>query len=167
MERDTILKEQFRYDGIANFKEVYEYAHIWLKEEDYLITEEKYEEVAKPGEAKEVRIKWVCNKKITDYFRIAIEVKWQLLNMTDVEVEIDGKKKKMNKFSELKLDIKGMLEKDYSTKWGVGGFNKFLKEVYNKYVIPARTEEMEIKVGEIVQTFKEEMKAYLDLTGIR
>jgi hypothetical protein len=167
VEKDTIIKEQFRYNGMADFKDTYEYAHAWLKDEDYAINEEKYEEVAKPGDAKEIRVKWVCNKKITDYFRIALEIKWQILNMTDVEVEIDGKKKKMNKFSELKIELKGVLEKDYNSKWGAKGFNKFLREVYNKYIIPQRTEEMEIKTVEIVQEFKEEMKSYLNLTGKR
>ncbi len=166
VEKDTIIKEEFRYDGIADFKRFYEYAHNWLKDEDYIVYEEKYEEQLK-GDAKELRIKWTCNKKITDYFRIALELKWQLLNMREVEVEIDGKKKKMNKFSELKINIKGVLEKDYSSKWGAGGFNKFLKEMYDKYLIPKRSEEMENKVIEIVQNFKEEMKAYLELTARR
>ena len=166
VEKDTILKEEFRYDGIADFKKFYEYAHNWLKDEDYLINEEKYEEQLK-GDAKEIRIKWVCNKRITDYFRIAIELKWQLLNMREIEVEIDGKKKKMNRFSELKITIKGMLEKDYSSKWGATGFQKFMRGVYDKFVIPTRTEEMELKVREIVQEFKEEMKAYLELSARR
>ena len=167
MEKDTILKEQFRLKGITVFEDFYEYAYNWLKDEDYLITEKKYEEKAQPGEAKEIRITWEAYKKITDYFRIDLEIKWQVLNMREIEVEIDGRKKKMQKFSELKMDVKGILEKDYSSKWGPSGFNKFLREIYNKYIIPARTEEIEHKVREIVQNFKDEMKAYLEISGRR
>jgi len=166
VERYTIVKEEFRYNGIANFKDFYEYAHGWLKDEDYVIHEEKYEE-KHSGDSKELRIKWVCNKKVTDYFRIALELRWQVLNMTDIEVETNGKKEKMNRFSELKITVKGMLEKDYNSKWGASGFQKFLREVYDKYVIPSRTEELEIKVQEVVQEFREEMKAYLNLSARR
>lgn len=167
VEKDKILVEEFRFNGVANFKDAYDHAHGWLSDEDYDITEEKYEEVAQPGEAKELRIKWVALKKTTDYFRINLEINWQLLNMRDVEVEINGEKKKMNKFSELKINIKGSLEKDYSAKWGAKGFNRFLKELYNKYIIPQRTEEIEDKVRSITRDFKEEMKAFLNLSARR
>ncbi len=43
--------------------------------------------------------------------------------------------------------------------------NKFFKDVYNKYVIPQRTDEKEDQVKGAVQNFKEEMKAFLELTG--
>ena len=166
VEKDVIVKEEFRYNGIAIWKDVYEHAHTWLKGEDYVIHEEKYEEIHR-GDTKEARIKWVATKKITDYFRSYIEVNWQLLNMTDVEVEINGKKKKMNKFSELKLNIKGVLERDYEGKWEPSRFYKFLKEMYQKYIIPERIDQMEDKVRDLVQDFKEEMKGYLQLTARR
>ena len=166
VEKSTIVKEELKYKGLGDFKDVYEYAYNWLKDEDFVITERKYEEINK-GDAKEIRFWWEVNKKVTDYFRISLDMKWQILNMREVEVEINGKRKKMNEFGELKIVIKGVLEKDYSSKWGLKGFNKFLREIYDKYVIPTRTEEMEIKVSEVVQQFKDEIKAFLDLTGKR
>ena len=42
---------------------------------------------------------------------------------------------------------------------------KFLKETYQKYIIPGRTKEKEKQVEAVVQEFKEEMKAFLALTG--
>ncbi len=85
--------------------------------------------------------------------------------MTDVEAEIDGKKMKMNKLVELKIETKGVLVKDYDNKWEKTGLGKFLKEVYQKYVISGRTKEKEKQVEAVVQEFKEEMKAFLALTG--
>ena len=126
VQKDTILKEQVKYRGIGDLGDVYEFSYNWLKDEDYIIVERKYEEAIK-GNAKEVRIWWEATKKVTDYFRIAMDIKWQILNMKDVEVEINGKKKQMNEFGELKIVIKGILEKDYSSKWGFSGFNKFTK----------------------------------------
>ena len=164
VEKDTILKEKIWFVGIAHLKDYYEYAYEWLKDEEYLIVEEKYKETVK-GDEKELEIKWKADKKITDYFRIVLELKWKVLGMRDVEVEINGKKRKMQDCAELTIDIKGILEKDYTNKWGAKGYHKFLRELYQKYEIPKRTEEMELKVIEIVQLFKEEMKSYLDLSG--
>ena len=127
-----------------------------------ILTEDKYEEKIK-GDEKEVKILWTALKKVTDYFRIKLEVKWTARGMTDVEAEIDGKKKQMNKFSELKIDIKGTLEKDYESKWTGSPIQKFMKDVYNKFVIPATTTQREEEIREAVIGFKDEMKAFFDL----
>ena len=165
-EKTEIIKEEFRYNGIAHFKDTYTYAYEWLKDRGFAIAEEKYEEVAS-GEAKELRIKWTASIIMTDYFKIHLEIAWQALNMKDIEVEIDGKKKKMQKLSELKLTIKGLLETDYKGQWGMSGFQKFMRGVYDKFIMPSRSDEMWGKTAEAVQDFKEEMKAFLDLTARR
>ncbi|MCH7568061.1 MAG: hypothetical protein IIA87_01440 [Nanoarchaeota archaeon] len=166
VEKDIILKEDVRYSGFGNFKKSYEYAHDWLKGELFRITEDSYNEKL-TGNEKEIEVKWIASKKITDYFRITLRIRWKILKMTDVEVEIDGKKEEMNKFQEIKIEIKGVLEKDYSTKWQPSPIYRFFKEVYHKYIIPSRTLEKEDQVREIVQDFKDEMKAFFDLTARR
>lgn len=164
-EKDKITKEKLFYKGIVNLSEAYEYAYSFLREgEEYGITEEYYSEKIS-GESKDVEIKWVATKKVTDYFKINLDIKWKVLGMKNIEVEIDGKKKEMNKVSELSIDIKGVLEKDYNSKWESNPTHKFFKEMYHKYVIPQRTEKKENDVIEMVQKFKDEMKAFLDLTG--
>jgi len=118
VERDTILKEKVWYVGIADFKEYYEYAWDWLtQEEDYIIIEEKYKEKHIES-GKDMEIRWKATKEITDYFKIALDIAWKVLGSNDVEVETNGKKKKMQKMAECTITIKGILEKDYSNKWG-------------------------------------------------
>jgi hypothetical protein len=164
VEKDTIIKEAVKFAGIADFKEVYRHANEWLKEEEFSMSEENYVEKIS-GDAKDIEIAWSASRILTDYFKIALTIKWRILGMTDVEAEIDGKKMKMNKFVELKIETKGVLVKDYDNKWEKTGLGKFLKEVYQKYVIPGRTKEKEKQVEAVVQEFKEEMKAFLALTG--
>ncbi len=163
-ERDVIIKEVIKYAGYGNFNNMYSYAHDWLKGEKYNITEDQYVEKVK-GSSKEVEVYWTASKKITDYFKAELGVKWRILGMEDVEVEIDGKKKKMNKFVEVKIDIKGTLIHDHSNQWNKTSQTNFLKALYNKYIIPERTEQMKNKVEDDVKDFKEEMKALLELTG--
>jgi hypothetical protein len=162
VEKDLILKEQLKFKGLGDFKLSYRHAYDWLIDEEYDITEDKYTEKIK-GNAKELKVVWTAVRKITDYFRIRLEIMWEILGMTDVEVEIEGKKKKMNEFGELKLTVKGILEKDYFSKWETSGTQKFLKEIYHKYIIPSRTEQKEIEVYEVVQRFKDDQKAFFDL----
>lgn len=163
-EKNIIIKEKLKYAGYGDFKTIYSYAHDWLKGEQFSVVEESYTEKVK-GSTKDIDISWAASKAITDYFKIDLALKWRVLGMEDVEVEVDGKKKKMNKFSEISIDIKGTLVKDYTNQWNKSATTKFFKELYNKYVIPARTGEMSGEVGKVVQDFKEEMKALLELTG--
>ena len=86
--------------------------------------------------------------------------------MTEVEAEIDGEKKKMNK-GKASIELKGILIKDYDGKWETSAFSKFMRDVYNKYVIPSRVHSMAGKVDGDVKKFKEELKAFLELTGRR
>ena len=163
-EKDTIIKEKVKYTGYGDFKDIYNFAYGWFKGEGFSVVEELYNEKVK-GESKDIEMVWATSKKLTDYFKAEVGLKWRILGMSDVEVEVDGKKKKMNKFNEIGIEIKGVLVRDYDSKWNKNVTSKFFKEVYNKYVIPARNKEMEGKIEGFVQDFKEEIKALLELTG--
>ena len=95
VEKETIIREQFKYTGLGNFKNCYKYAYDWLLGEQYTVIEEKYIEKVS-GNEKEIEVQWKADRKLTDYFRIALGIRWHILAMTDVEVEMNGKKKKMN-----------------------------------------------------------------------
>ena len=161
-EKDIIVKEKLKYEGYCSFREIYNYMYSWLKKEECLITEDQYEEKIK-GEKKDLEIIWDVSRKLTDYFKLSIKIKIEVKDMEDVEVEIEGKKKKMNQLK-LKIEMKGILVKDYTSKWASPS-GKFFKELYDKFIIPKRTEDMEGKVKDIVQELKEEVKALLELTG--
>ncbi|OIO80364.1 hypothetical protein AUJ84_03925 [Candidatus Pacearchaeota archaeon CG1_02_32_132] len=165
-EKDTILKEIFKHKGIGNYKDFYNYMYNWLKNEDFFIIEKLYSEKIE-GDAKNIELKWEAKKGITDYFRASIEIVTKFRSLKDIEIEVDGKRRKTNEFGEVEVTFKGVLEKDYSSKWEGSRLHKVLKEVYNKYVIPSRTQEMQLKVAAYVQDLKEELKAFFDLEGRR
>jgi hypothetical protein len=162
-EKDIIAKETLKYTGYCDFRELYKFMYDWLKDEECRISEDEYKEKIK-GDEKELDIKWSISKKLTDYFKLTADIKITTKRMKDLEVEIDGKKKAMNQL-ELKIDIKGVLVKDYTSKWSGSSSGKFFKELYDKFIIPKRTEDMEGKVESLVQELKEEVKAFLELTG--
>lgn len=165
-EKDVIIKEELKYAGLGNFRDIYNFTHDWLISDNYKVIEEKYTEKIK-GNEKELEIVWKAKKLLSDYFRSTIEMKWTIRNMTDVEVEVDGKRKQMNKFGYFKLAMKGILEKDVLSKWTGTAMQQFFKDMYHKYVIPQRIEDREDKIKDTVRELKDEVKAYLELTGLR
>lgn len=164
VEKETILKEKLKFKGITNFKNLYNFMHDWLKEEEFDVTEESYSEKVK-GATKEIEILWSIARKLTDYYEVKGNVKIKITNLKEVEVEISGKRKTMEEL-EFELEIKGVLVRDWDNQWA-SPTTKFFKELYDKYVVKSRTLEMKERVGSIVQEFKEQVKAYLELTGKR
>ena len=110
-------------------------------------------------------IEWTATRRLTDYYKAVIKIKWKTLGLTEVEVEVDGKRKTMNKLAELSMELKGILERDYESKWEHSAMEKFFKDIYHKYVVIERTREKEEFIREAVQEFKDEMKAFLELTA--
>jgi hypothetical protein len=164
-EKEQVLKEKVTYAGVFDFKGLYACAHKWLKNENYWIVEDKYtEKVA--GSTKDILIEWTASKKLSDYFKVEIKVKFDIADLSDVEIEIDGKKKKANK-GKVEIEIKGNLIRDPDSKWEERPVWRFLRDTYNKYIIPKRAEDMQDIVDTITKGLKEELKAYLELLGKR
>ena len=103
---------------------------------------------------------------MSDYFKVDGEVEIDVKGMTDVEVEIDGERKRMNK-GKIGFDIKALIIMDPDGKWDENGFYKFLREIYTKYVIPCRVERVKNSIKKDVMGLKEQIKAVLELTGRR
>jgi alpha-amylase/alpha-mannosidase (GH57 family) len=164
-EKETILTEKLDYSGLFKFADFYKYAHSWLDDEDYGVVEDKYAEKIS-GNSKDIDVEWKCTKKVSDYFKNDIKVKFEIKGLVDVEVEVDGKKKKMQQ-GKVKVDIKGTLIRDPESKWEGAPYLRFLRDVYNKYVVPQRVDEREESIDEDVKNLKDELKSFLDLTAKR
>ena len=67
----------------------------------------------------------------------------------------------------ISIEITGTLIKDKDSKWDTSPMNRFMRDVYNKFIIPFRIKEIAGELANDVISFKEEIKAFLDLTGKR
>jgi hypothetical protein len=164
-EKEEIIKEKMAHSGVFGFSDFYKYAHSWLKDEDYGVAEEKYTEKVS-GNERDISIEWKVTKQISDYLKTGWKIEFEVEKLTDVEVEIDGKKKKMNK-GKVNIEIKAAIFKDPESKWESSPFNRFLRDIYNKYIIPKRLEDVEQRVISDVQEYKDALKSFLELTGKR
>jgi len=165
-EVDKIYDGKVVHGGTFDFKGVYSFLHEWLSDENgYAVIEKKYSEKIK-GDSKDIEIEWECYKKVNDYFRLKLKVKTRVIGLTNVEVQENGVKKKMNK-GEIEVKMDGFLEKDYENKWEENAFMKLMRGVYDKFIVKNRIEQYEDKiVGDIDGTLAQ-VKSFLFLEAKR
>lgn len=163
-EKETIFSSKVEYGGIFSFRDFYKFCYEWLKEETGLeLGETKYEEKI-IGDAKKILIEWKGFREVTDYFKFELEVKFKIDKLTNVEISEGGAKVTTNKGT-VSVDVKGNLIRDYKGKFEGTAFKKFLRGIYEKWVIPARVKEYEDKLAQDCDEFLGQAKAYLDLEG--
>lgn len=165
-DKEQVVKEKLSHNGIFDFSALYAFMHAWLRDEEgFGVTEEKYSEKVS-GNARDIDFKWVAAKTISDYFKMEHQIEAEIRGLTDVEVEVNGVKKKMNK-GKISIEFKGYIVKDVQSKWDVTPWYRFLRDFYNKYVIPARIDNMTDKIMGDLRKFKDDIKAFLDQMGKR
>ena len=162
-EKEKIFSSKVKYGEIFNFTEYYKFCHDWIEEEGYWVVENKYVEKLK-GDAKEIDVEWTCKKKITDYFLFELKVKFKVINMKKIEINYGGSKINTNKGT-VETSVDGTLIRDYESKFETSAFSKFLRGIYEKWVIPSRVEQFEDKLVDTCNTFLEQAKSYLDIEG--
>jgi hypothetical protein len=164
-EKESIFSSKVKYTGVFPFSSFYKFCYDWLMEETNLnmLAEEKYKEKLK-GNTKEIDIKWKGYKKMTDYFKYDIKVKFEIKELKNVEVMQNGIKVSTNQ-GQCKVSVSGILVRDYQGKFEKSAFQKFLRAIYEKWVIPAVIDKFEDKVTDDCDEFLNQIKAYFDLEG--
>jgi hypothetical protein len=165
VEKDKLTSEKVKFSGLFDFKDTYQFVYAWLTEEGYSVEEQKYQESVK-GDSKDVEIAWDCKKKISDYFRANLKVSWRVLGLKKVEAEKNGKRIKIDDGS-FEIKISGTLERDYQNKWDKSQGLRFLRGVYDKYIIEGSLKQYRGKVVGDVDDLIEEVKAFLAITGLK
>lgn len=163
-EKDTIFSSKIKYTGIFLFKDFYRFCYDWLTDEtDLLISEDKYTEKL-DGDSKNIDIQWTGIRKVTDYFKFEVKVVFRIIGLTNVEISRNNAKIKTNNGS-VEIRVKGTLIRDWQGKFEAKAFRKFLRSIYEKWVIPSRIEQFEEKLIGDCDEFLSQTKAYLDLEG--
>jgi hypothetical protein len=158
-ERDILYKGKVKQRGIFNYSDFYNFAYDWLREEDYDVTEKTYSEKVQ-GDSKDVNIIWEADRKISDYFKFRIKMNCNVWGMKKIKVKKDGKEISMDSgLIEVKFQV--MLIKDYEDRWENSPLWKFLRGIYERYIIKTRVEEYEDKAIEELNEFIAEIKAFL------
>lgn len=165
-EKEEVFSSKVKYGGIFDFKEFYKFCYQWLVEEMQLdVMEDKYAEKIS-GDSKGIKVEWTGTRKVTDYFKFSVNVKFEILNLTSVEITQSGRKIKMNNGS-VEVKVKGLLIRDYDGKFEKTATKKFMRSIYEKWVVASRIEQFEAKLISDCNEFLSQAKAFLDLEGKR
>ncbi|MDD5193252.1 MAG: hypothetical protein PHF67_01565 [Candidatus Nanoarchaeia archaeon] len=163
VEKDSILKEKLKQSGIFNFKELYEFAFNWFMDENYDLNEKKYSEKV-AGDTKELEIEWEGHKKISDYFKFVLKANWKITGLKKVKVKKGDKEVTMDS-GVIEIRFECVLHKDYESRWENTATLKFLRGVYDRYIIRNRIDQYEGKlIGEFTDLINQ-FKAFLAIEG--
>ena len=164
-EKDIVFSGKISHNGLFDFKEFYTFCYDWLKDNNFHITESEYKE-AIAGEAKNIEIVWDAKRKISDYFQFSIQMRWRILNMKKVKVKKEGKEVDTNN-GMMTIGIKAVLIKDYEHRWEDQAIWKFLRGVYDRYIIRSRIEHYEDQLLAELEEYVSQCKAFLALEARR
>ena len=153
------------HSGIFDFKDVYRFLYEWFMYYSYVVMEKKYSEKIK-AEGKDIEIEWTCLRNISDYFRFRVKVTVRVMGMITVDVMRNGIKTKRDK-GEIEINFSSGLERDYENKWETSPIIKFLRGLYDKYIIKTRIEAYEDRLGVEKDEIIAQIKSYLALEGKR
>ena len=163
-EKEKVFTSKVKNTGPVDFKDFYRFCYDWLSDETNLIVmESKYVEKL-GGDSKNMDIEWNGERKITDYFKFNVKIVWRVIGLKDIEIQKDGQKIKTNTGS-IEIKVTGTLVRDYDGKFERTAWKKFLRGVYEKWIIASRVEQYEDKLIGDCDEFLDQAKAYMDLEG--
>lgn len=163
MSEKRLIIDQLRlnYSGIFHLNDLYRMIDGWLYEKGYDKLEKKNEEqVLETGRKVELELRpW---KKTTDYAKNEIRLRVFINNMTDIEVEKDGKNVKMNK-GDIQMIFDAFLETDYENRWENKPIYYFLRSLVDKYIFRIYTGKFTGNLAADCKDLHQRIKAFLNL----
>ncbi|MFH1683138.1 MAG: hypothetical protein ABIA37_05060 [Candidatus Woesearchaeota archaeon] len=132
MER-TLIVDQLKlgYEGLFDLPELYRLIDSWFYEKGW----DKYEHVNQEqvtSSGRQIRIVLEPWKSMSDYYKIIIRIKFHAMDVTDVEIEKDKQKVKLNQ-GELRMVFDGYVVSDRQGKWHDKPVLWFLSTIFRKY----------------------------------
>ncbi|MDP4012128.1 MAG: hypothetical protein Q8R00_00785 [Candidatus Nanoarchaeia archaeon] len=132
------------HKGFVDVDELVEAITSWLEEYKYDYGFKKISQSVKE-DGGEIEIDIVSEKEISPYVKFNIEIGIWLLKGQKVMVEKETGKKS-GRAGKLEVQIKGSMEKDYNEMYEKNNFTKFLREIYERYIIKNVLSGMEAKI---------------------
>ncbi len=164
-DKSDVFEQTLKHNGFFNFSDLYSHCYDWLKDQGYSIKEKEYSE-KHSGESKEIQIEWEAGKGVSDYLKNTISLKWHIIGLKEAQAQRNGKTEKTNKGS-LKIKVSATIVKDKESKWEDTQFWKFMRGIYDKYIIRTTIEQYEGKLKDKAESLVEDIKEFLTAEGKR
>ena len=146
-------------DGTVNFDDLYKTIKSWLDLHHYRYFERNYEDITKT-EAKDIKIKFECERKIDDYMKFVIEL---TLKISDHKFVVSADKKKKLVEGNLTISFGSGIQTDYEGEWEDKPVKKFFRGIYDKFVEGDKRAKFNEELKEETYSIYNEIKAFLNL----
>ncbi|MEA3378139.1 MAG: hypothetical protein U9Q69_00715 [Nanoarchaeota archaeon] len=142
-----IIEDQIiKHNGLFDFDAILKAIPVWYSKHNYNAMQKAHSQ-KKKGAGGYLEATWVGEREVTDYVKFVIKVDIWLRDYIDVAIEEKGETRKMNK-GNLEITFNSVIEKDYQgifiSKREVE--YKFIREMYEKYVIKKKLQNFETKL---------------------
>lgn len=129
-EIDYVLKDiKVSVDDIVNIKLLYRLLRNGLNKLQYDFYEKEHLEDMKPEDIKNISVKIEADKKVDDYTKFHIELRFKGKNLKPVI-----RNEELCAQGTVGISFEAYLENDYEGKWDSPFFMKFLRTLYDKYI---------------------------------
>lgn len=162
-EKDYIARGiKVRQQAIFDMADLYKIMFRWFSQHNYDFQERQYMQRQSPDGSRHLEIGWQAARKISDYIKFRIDIRFLIIGLSSVEVDINSMKKKTHK-GDVEMRFDAYLELDYEGKWEGNPMTKVVREFYNRWVIKARIEDYEAELHEELYELIGEIKSFLNL----
>ncbi len=149
------------YEGVFNLRELYRTIDKWFKDHGYEKQEIKNWEDISESE-KQIVLEIIPYKKVSDYARIDIRIFMIFSKMTEIEVEKDAIKVKLNK-GRAEFYFDAYVVTDYENKWETRPIFYFVKNIFDKFIYKVYTSGYDTEAIRDATDVENEIRSYLNM----
>ncbi len=125
---------RMRYEGLFDFDGLYAAIIDWAKNYGYMWHEKTYKHKVPTPKGAVQEFEWHLTKQVNDYVEYYIRMRVKTWDLTEVEVEINGKKRVLNN-ARVKLLMIGDVRFDWQKRFSTGTkFARTLGRLYRSFI---------------------------------
>ena len=149
------------YEGVFNLRELYRLIDKWFKDHGYDKQEVKnWEDVLETE--KQIILEIIPYKKVSDYARLDVRIFMIFSKLTEIDIDKDGIKYKMNK-GRAEFYFDAYVVTDYENKWETKAIFYFIKNVFDKWIYRAYTSSYDAEVIRDCTEIENEIRSFLNM----
>lgn len=148
-------------EAVFEFDELYKMMKKWFDDHSYDFLEKEYLDAQEEGSTSS-SIKWEAERKVDDYMKFHIEARIKCSNIKQV---VQKNKKAVSGIVAIKFEC--FLEKDYEDNWEKNFMMKFMREVYDKFLLKGKFDKYAEELKEETYDIFNQTKSFLRLHQFR
>ena len=149
------------YEGVVNIKDLYHLMDDWLVQKNFNKRERLNQEIVRHN-GKYIHLVLEPWKKISDYAQHLIKIDIKLLDVKNVKVKVDGKKRTVQQ-ARVRFIFDGYLDTDYEGKWETNPIFFLVRSFMDKFIYRQYSEENTALLIEHVTQLHHMIRAFLNM----